>query len=432
MATAGLSLSVNTQSQSHSHDYDGENDIMKEKPRRKSKAALTPPETPIAERRRSASGSASGSDSVPGSPNYHHHPSHTEPLEFVHDIEIARGPDGRYVEFGRGVWSAVYKATSTWSSSPSERPQAAAVSLFTPPASPTPSSTSILRRNGHSNSRILAVKTPLRRDAHPVLKAEAHMLSFITRHNSKTAQTHTVPFYGSIADSHSLVLQAIPLSLARHIEDRAVLARKHFSTKTMFDPVLSSAHWRDLAAQLIRGLDWLHNTVGVVHGDIKPHNILLREKEVVDTDAEFPYDAVYADFSSAHLISSSSSSPNQDGESSAMGSALTPPFAAPELMSVAALRADVSCTPASDVFALALTLLAGATGETMVYSSGTSEMQRLAMARDGHRAVDYVRSGPQASRVVRGGMVEKTVAPAVKKEPAERVAAAEWEVSMST
>lgn len=84
-------------------------------------------------------------------------------------------------------------------------------------------------------------------------------------------------------------------------------------------------------------------------------------------------------------------------------------------------------TPASDIFALALTLLAAATGDVLIYA-GTSAMQRLAMSREGWRALDYVRSGANASRLGRGrdGFVGKVVENAIAKEAAMRPTAREW------
>lgn len=53
-------------------------------------------------------------------------------------------------------------------------------------------------------------------------------------------------------------------------------------------------------------------------------------------------------------------------------------------------------------------------------------MQRLAMARDGHRVLDFVRSGPNACRVPKNGTVEQVVKPAIMKDPNQRVVAGEW------
>ncbi|EEA19022.1 hypothetical protein TMatcc_010434 [Talaromyces marneffei ATCC 18224] len=370
-------------------------------PRRRTPS--TPPDTPVNE-----------SDCEPPAPQKTQKPI----IEFPYDLEIARDGNGAYVEFGRGVWSTVYKA------SPS---MCVTSAIMTPPSSPVISSP--------PTSRVVAVKSPLRRDAYSILRAEAHILSRITTvQSTSNDKDYVVPFYGYIPQSHSLVLQAIPLSLSTHIETCADSARKSFSTRTMFDPV--TPHWRDLATQLIKGLDWLHREIGLVHGDIKPHNILLRPRQTASlSEDEFEYDALYADFSSAHFISSPSSSGSgstslttaEDTPTGGEG-ALTPPFAAPELLTLSAMKSSTPLsTPASDIFALALTLLAAATGDVLIYA-GTSAMQRLAMSREGWRALDYVRSGANASRLGRGrdGFVGKVVENAIAKEAAMRPTAREW------
>ncbi|BCR87815.1 protein kinase domain-containing protein [Aspergillus chevalieri] len=315
--------------------------------------------------------------------DYHHHPDSSSP-----------------VQFGHGVWSAVYKASSL-----PAPPSTGA--LITPPASPA------------SKNRIVAVKSPIRKDAHPVLESEARVLTRLTL--SPGAERYIVPFLGFIPRSHALVMGAVPLALSSYITEAAVKAQEHRSTSNMFEPVLGKRRWINLARKLVSGLDWMHNTASVVHGDIKPHNILLRRVPAIsDGGEEFVYEPLYADFSSAHDTCSAASSP-------APGSALTPPFAAPELLSAAALKAPAGAPPttASDVFSLAVTLLAAATGDLLLYP-GTSHMQRLAMAREGHRVVEFARSGGNGMRVPRGGAVESVVKVAVCKQPEERVRAGEW------
>ncbi|GAB1198978.1 hypothetical protein APSETT444_008308 [Aspergillus pseudonomiae] len=305
----------------------------------------------------------------------------SSPLQYSDELEFQYDPKGRPVEFGRGVWSVVYKASSRPSSkSP----------LMTPPSSPA------------SGGRVVAVKSPVRRDAHAVLDAEALALTRIS------------------------LMSAVPLSLSSYIEEKADLAQKHKSTRTMFDPVQGMPQWQELAKKLITSLHWLHTQCQIVHGDIKPHNILLRSRPTgndIESD-EFPFEPLFADFSSAHNITGSSLSAEKETGTSL--TALTPPFAAPELLSVSSLRSPgTSPTPASDVFSLAVTLLAAATGDLLLYP-GASNMQRLAMAREGHRVIDFAQSGANGSRVPRNGPVEQVIKPAVSKDPSQRIQPNEW------
>jgi serine/threonine protein kinase len=221
-------------------------------------------------------------------------------------------------------------------------------------------------------------------------------------------------------------MSAVPLSLSTYIEEKADLAQKHKSTRTMFDPVQGMAQWQDLAKKLVTSLSWLHNNCQILHGDIKPHNILLRSRPAKnDPEVDgFPVEPLFADFSSAHNITGSSLSAEKGTGTSL--TALTPPFAAPELLSISSLTSPgTSPTPASDVFSLAVTLLAASTGDLLLYP-GASNMQRLAMAREGHRVIDFARSGPNGSRVPRNGSVEQVIKPAVVKDPSERILPEQW------
>ena len=79
----------------------------------------------------------------------------------------------------------------------------------------------------------------------------------------------------------------------------------------------------------------------------------------------------------------------------------------------------------SDIFSLAVTLLTAVTGDLLVYP-GTSGMQRLAMSRDGHRVLEYVRSGIHGSRLPKKGTVERVLSPAVLKKPESRIKPDDW------
>lgn len=328
------------------------------------------------------------------------------PLCFTNEVEICRDGEDRPVEFGRGAWSIVYKSRSTLN--------ATTTPLHTPPSSPV------------TISRVVAVKAPLRRDARKVLQAEALTL---TRLNLTPGfEQHVVPFHGFIPDSDALVMSAVPLALSTYIEDQADLRKKQLSTATMFDPVQGPESWRDMARKLITSLAWLHDTAGIIHGDIKPHNVLLR---LITTDepgieaGAFPYEPLLADFSSAFNIPTDATLTTPDTNQASM-SAFTPPFTAPELLSLASLKSgDVAPTPSSDVFSLAATLLAAATGDLLLYP-GSNNMQRLAMAREGHRILEFARAGSNGCRVPRNGFVEKLVQPAVSKDPAQRILTRDW------
>lgn len=263
-------------------------------------------------------------------------------------------------------------------------------------------------------------------------------------------------FHGYDISQSSLVLEAVPLSLETHAIAAAKAARLALSTKNMFDPVIGPAEWAHLAAKLIDGLAFLHSA-RCVHGDIKPANILLRPSST------FPFPApLYCDFSSSHIshhplctatansktLAATSEeshdvedefSSTDDDDHAADGegnnnpknmkinkkklkeeggerekeeeiepvSAVTPDYASPELLS-ALHSGKATATQASDVFALATTLVMAAIGQSPYYSAGRMEVLKLAMAKEG-RPLDFAQGGENASRVMKGKLVDKVV-----------------------
>ncbi|KIV82009.1 hypothetical protein PV11_04150 [Exophiala sideris] len=317
-------------------------------------------------------------------------------FECPFDIETLKDQRGRDAMFGTGAWSIVYKGTATTKSGNLS-------SSLTPPSSPTVTA-----------PLLVAVKKPTRRDATEVLKSEAKILSYLQAMPQN--EKYVVPFYGTI-DQATIVLAAIPYSLEDHIRKCAVLASDNFSTWTMHEPVVgSTAKWLRLAHQLISALAWLHNVAEVVHGDIKPGNILLAN--VQGSGTELTFDPVLADFSSAQLLNLEETTPNTL-------SAVTREFTAPELLSSKVLRdPNSTATTPSDVFSLAVTLLVAATGQMLVY--GGSVFQRQAMATQGWMILDNVRAGEQGARVPRMGTVDRVLARAVLKADMGRISAFDW------
>jgi serine/threonine protein kinase len=337
-------------------------------------------------------------------------PSTSAVLECPFNIEILKDERGREAYFGTGAWSIVYKATTH-----AKQRHGSIGGQFghniTPPHSPTPTS-----------PVLVAVKKPTRRDAAEILQSEAKTLSYL--HTIPESDRFVVPFYGVI-DVSTLVLGAIPYSLDEHIRRCAALASQQVSNWTSTEPVIGSAvSWLTLAHKLITALAWLHTQAGVVHGDIKPGNILLSPQQAISSNEnEFPYEPIFADFSSSQLLPSPASpcptlTPNTL-------SAVTREFTAPELLSSAVLRdPNSTATPATDVFSLAVTLLVAVTGQLLVYPG--SVFQRQAMATQGWGVLNFVRNGEGGLRVPRAGLVERVLEGVVKKNPAERIGVKEW------
>lgn len=309
--------------------------------------------------------------------------------------------NGEYVlheVLGHGVWSNVYRATELL-----EKTTNPGIHPLSPPTSP-------ISGWKADSKKILAIKKPSRRDAHRILENEARTLTFL--HSHKEASTYLVSFHGYDTIQTSIVLDAIPMSLETHAKS----ARKRpLSTKTMFDPIIGAEEWAAMAEHLVAGLAFLHSQ-DCVHGDIKPANILLKLNE---NQRLIPS---YCDFSSARI-----NSPATPFEEIEEVSAVTADYTSPELLEVlhkpALGRAVV--TFASDMFALAVTLLYAALGESP-YACARMEIQKLGMAKEGV-PLEYARRGEQASRVMEGRAVERALTGGLARDPRTRLGVEGWE-----
>ncbi|MCJ1429506.1 hypothetical protein MMC29_007421 [Sticta canariensis] len=330
------------------------------------------------------------------------------PRSYPGRYQLLGSASAGFQEYGRGVWSVVYRAVEIADKVSANTP-------LTPPTSP-PSSPAQAGVNG-----ILAVKAPSRRDAHQILEKEARVLTYL--HSFPEASDRLVPFYGYDHARSSLILGPIPLNLETCAKTAGATARINFSTRTMFDPVVGVAEWANLAVNLVDGLGFLH-AANCVHGDIKPANILLHSSST--TNSLVP---LFCDFSSARVIASPDSRQGEIEEEIEQVSAVTADYTSPELLTSLQRRDGAIVTPASDVFALATTLLMAAIGESP-YAGVRTEVQKLGMAREGN-PLEFARNGNGASRIMKGKMVEKIVMGAVEKKVEKRLTAVEWKTMVA-
>ena len=340
--------------------------------------------------------------------------ANTQPREYASRYELVRrNSSSGYQEYGRGAWSVVFRAGEISTSGQSE---VVAPGIPTPPASPLAAASQV----GGQDFRCLAVKKPTRRDGRPILFNEARILTYL--HQAREGREYIVPFHGYEPLQHSIILDAIPLTLESFSKSAAKHARETFSTRTMFDPVIGVPGWLRLCRALIDGLGFLHSRQ-VVHGDIKPANILLRAYPAEQADDVVEYEPLYCDFSSSHV-----DEPEKDpGEVSAV----TTEFTAPELLQALSRKVQerAFATFENDVFALGVTLLVAATGESP-YLAARFHGQMTAMAREG-MPLEFARRGEQGSRVGVGKMVDMVVHGAVDKSRTKRWTIGQWQGIMT-
>ncbi|SLM33547.1 protein kinase domain-containing protein [Lasallia pustulata] len=386
-----------------------------------SAGALTPPTTPVSAEGRRTSASADIIEVVGlkeidrGVEDLN---MEARPLRQAWEETVPRVYPGSYKllgpehVYGRGVWSAVYQAHASGNLHASEDHSMPDLGLPTPPTSPS---------NKHK-PRLLAIKAPTRRDANKILGNEARVLTYL--HRTPTRSDYIINFHGFDSARHSLVLDAVPRTLDNYLKAAATNARANFSTQTMFDPVIGRAQWAHLAERLINGLAFLHDVKNVVHGDIKPANILLRS-DPCTTDGADLFQPLYCDFSSSRVVMDTTL-PIEEV------SAVTTDFTSPELLSSFHRRNNTGAvvTFASDVFALGVTLLVAAIGESP-YAGARMEIMKVGMAKEG-RPLQFARGGEQASRLMKGGVVERMLIGAVEKDPEKRVKAADWKAQLGT
>lgn len=369
--------------------------------------ALTPPDTPVAFRTDSSEMGNGKKDIAPEVL-----PGSEMPHQSEGPVELGFGQRSEYPSFekatpepyigsyklttvyGQGAWSVVYRAVEDPGTS------SAPLSPLTPPTSPSQ------LPHTQPTARVFAIKTPIGQDAHPVLTHEARILTYLS--TSPLASAYMIKFFGFVATTNSIVLATEPLTLEAHAHSALKFARENFTTRTMFDPVIGLAEWRELARGLVKGLNWLHE-MGCVHGDVKPANILLSP----DSDSKLGHRPLYCDFSSSRIVSPSSSAASVTLPTDA----ITPAYTAPELLAgygkADAAASTSVATFATDVFSLGVTLIAAALGESP-YESARVEMQKLAMARQG-TPLEFARGTEQATRVMKGREVERWVEGAVRR-----------------
>lgn len=282
------------------------------------------------------------------------HPTNNEDtgiLEFpywITDYDLPTDKKARQQHLlGAGQWSNVYLASTLAPSSPSSSPTSNStfpagdtrksdIGLPTPRTSLDVDSTKPL-----TTREAYAIKLPYGRTAKTVLATEVEILSGIATRYPDYA-SYVVPFFGRDERNEAIVLEAMDTTLEAYVQNHLNTLGKEERQKAlakMFVPIAKS---------LLEGLVWMGER-GIVHGDIKPGNILISLQHLEEdvSDIPIPNRILYTDFSAATLPSMTKE------KNPGAGAAGTWDFLSPVLITTK----NAPSTASTDLWALAITLL---------------------------------------------------------------------------
>lgn len=191
---------------------------------------------------------------------------------------------------------------------------------------------------------VVAVRSPLSSCSPNLVLAEVSVFAKL----NTPGHPNVLNLLGVIPD-YRLVFPAFDTTLGAYVNELARTMEKG-TCDALIDlakPVCTRPVWLDWARQLASGLLYIHSK-DIVHGDIKPENILM--------DVQMNR-LVIADFSSA-------------GCPPPCAAAITPAFSAPEI------RAGSACTKESDIYSLGVTMAFCATGAEP-YAEAKNPTQKL-------------------------------------------------------
>ncbi|KAF3191898.1 hypothetical protein TWF225_001103 [Orbilia oligospora] len=288
---------------------------------------------------------------------------------------------------------------------------------------------------------LIAVKRPLNTFSIPALKREATILSHIYKRvgSSNNGHNSIIPFHGFDASTTSILMTALSGDNLEQFTTRCrtSLPRDTSNFNALKLPVVGITQWLFIAERLISAFAFL-KSAGVIHGDVKPQNILTKpfDRSLLDGDNNGggKYDwiseeetmglvePIVADFSSSYVVDSAGSI--SDDEEAI--NAVTTIYCAPELLAAfltppttptkptsslsppsAQLKSDPRPLPtfSSDHYGLCMTLLQCAIG-SHPYSAAKMDIQRNIWVRQGD-PMAFARADERGFRCRNGGAVDR-------------------------
>lgn len=301
---------------------------------------------------------------------------------------------------------------------------------------------------------VVAVKQPLTPFSIPTLKREAAVLTYIYKYTSTLESNHPpslIEFHGYEEATSTILLSACPgENLNQFTTRHAAILAQTSSNSTLRIPVVGVRQWIFFAERLIGAFAFL-KSCGIVHGDVKPHNILLKEWDIKAKDANDSdwwlsskddenqtvlYEPIVSDFSSSYIVKDDGSiADDEEGISAVtttycapelLAAFLTPPVtptkklpvssSSPLPLNLTSSKSDTltpTTTPrplptfSSDLYSLALTLLHIAIG-SHPYDQARMDIQKTMWARQGD-PLSFARSDERIFRCQKGGIVARLI-----------------------
>jgi len=267
--------------------------------------------------------------------------------------------------------------------------------------------------------KVIALKKCCTFGADKVLLDEAKVLSYIAGKKEKSGsgggrERYFAEFYGFDPKDSTILLEFIDgMTLARFVGLKRRSPRG--LTPMLREPLTGTSLWVKLGLQLCEAFCYL-KSINVVHGDIKTHNVILRQGH---GDTLVP---IVIDFSSARLV--------VEGFRPEPVSAVTDSFCAPELLeaflppkrllSPPGSPIEPPCpvpTYSSDLYGLAMTVLCAAVGGEVYENAG----RHVAIyARQG-QPLDWVRRDERVRATGVGSVVDKMLQGCFGRSAAGRI-----------
>ncbi|KAK6332612.1 hypothetical protein TWF730_004272 [Orbilia blumenaviensis] len=309
----------------------------------------------------------------------------------------------------------------------------------------------------HKNSakapfqQVIAVKRPLNTFSIPALKREAAILSHIHRkvsssssssgdRNVRSSESYSViPFHGFDASTTSILMTALSGDNLEQFTTRcrSSISRDVSNFNALKLPVVGITQWLFIAERLISAFAFL-KSAGVIHGDVKPQNILTKPADpklllplhegrgagryswISKEEIGGLVEPVVADFSSSYVVDTAG---NISDEEEAIN-AVTTIYCAPELLAAFLTPPTTPTNPtpssasvppkseprplptfSSDQYGLCMTLLQTAIG-SHPYSAAKMDIQKNMWVRQGD-PMAFARADERGFRCKNGGAVDR-------------------------